>query len=261
MATMARSNDRDAVHALSHGPVPGSPTLTNPDMILPDYEIPDSPGDRLRSPLELWNDPNIGRMDFQLPPQNYGSGYMGPSTPIIYGNGTMLSDIGEVTEVESTVGPTSRRTSSRYSMNTDDGETYGAAIINRANYRASKMMGRNRTASIGSNSTITTQDHPANLTEFDDSVSVDDTNFQGDDEESMASSYVDGTASRAFVPTSFGKAQVNEQRYSTAYISERAEEILANAKRRLTVSSGSSGLDFFGPCTNCVVNHRQWREI
>ena len=114
MAATARASERDA-HGL-YGPVPGSPTLTNPDMILPDYEIPDSPGNRLHSPLELWNDPNIGRMDFQLPPQNYGAGAMGPSTPIIYGNGTMLSDIGEVTEVESTVGPGSRRTSSRYSL-------------------------------------------------------------------------------------------------------------------------------------------------
>lgn len=246
MAATARPNERDAAHGLSHGPVPGSPTLTNPDMILPDYEIPDSPGDRLHSTLELWNDPNIGRLDFQLPPQNFGSGAMGPSTPIIYGNGTMLSDIGEVTEVESTVGPTSRRTSSRYSMNTDDGETYGSSIINKANYRASKMLRRDRSASVGSNSTITTQDHRANVPDFDDSVSVDDSCFQGDDEESMASSYVDGAApARRVAPGAVRKAGDSDEPYSTAYISERAEEILANAKRRLTV--GSRLTDIFPP--------------
>lgn len=239
MATTARANvDHDASHGLSHGPVPGSPTLTNPDMILPDYEVPDSPRDRLQSPLELWNDPNIGRMDFQLPPQNYGSGPMGPHTPIIYGNGTMLSDIGEVTEVESTVGPTSRRTSSRYSMRTDDGETYGSSAIAKANYRASKILARQRSASVGSNSTITTQDHRTNVPDFDDSVSVGDSSFQGDDEESMASSYVEGTAPR----NSHRKGPVQtsndtgDEPYSTNYISERAEQILANAKRRLTVS-------------------------
>lgn len=232
-----RASDHDASHGMAHGPIPGSPTLTNPDMILPDYAVPDSPRDRLQSPLELWNDPNIGRMDFQLPPQNYGSQPIASNTPIIYGNGTMLSDIGEVTEVESTVGPTSRRTSSRYSMHTDDGETYGAAIINKANYRASKILARERSASVGSNSTITTLDFRAAAPEFDDSASVDDSNFQGDDEESMASSYVEGT-----VPQNGQRPGKNrtphrqgDEPYSTTYISERAEHILANAKRRLTV--------------------------
>lgn len=234
MATTARSLERDAPHNFSHGPVPGSPTLTNPDMILPDYELPDSPGKCSHSPPELWNDPNIGRLDFQLPSQNFGSGATGPSTPIIYGNGTMLSDIGEVTEVESTVGP-SRRTSSRYSMNTDDGETYGAAIINQANYRASKILGRDRSASVGSNSTITTQGYIKNEHDFEDSVSVDDSNFQGDDEESVVS-YVNGAAhAQRIALNTLRKAQGNQEPYSTAYISERAEEILANAKRRLTV--------------------------
>lgn len=221
-------------------------------MILPDYEIPDSPGDRLHSAhsaLELWNDPNIGRLDFQLPPQHYGPSAIGPSTPIIYGNGTMLSDIGEVTEVESTVGPTSRRTSSRYSMNTDDGETYGNSIINKANYSASKILARDRSASVGSNSTITTQGYRPHMPDFDDGVSVDDSNFQGDDEESLASSYVEGTVPvKRVADSTFRNSQSHDEPYSTAYISERAEEILANAKRRLTVGFCLDNLTYRPSC-------------
>lgn len=84
--------------------LPGSPTLTNPDMILPDYDDPMSP-DRSSSPLTMWKnnqfDLNNGHM--------YNTGSATPTTPIIYGNGTMLSDIGEVTEAESTIGPAKSR--------------------------------------------------------------------------------------------------------------------------------------------------------
>lgn len=238
MVASVHPNDHDGSHHVSYGPVPGSPTLTNPDMILPDYEVPDSPETHLPSPLEMWNDPNVAQLDFQLPPQNYGSRSIPPSTPIIYGNGTMLSDIGEVTEVESTVG-SYRRTSSRYSTQTIDGETCASsnAIVNKAYQRRTKEKARGRSSSMDSTSTITTQDQRANILDFDDSVSVDDSNFQGDDEESMASSYVEGAAPRsAQIGISRRTQDVSEERYSTTYISERAEQILANAKLRLTVS-------------------------
>lgn len=234
--TPRHQHARQQSGASSHGPVPGSPTLTNPDMILPDYEFPDSPQGRSPSPIRLWTDPNIDQMDFQLPQSQYGSQFVPTATPIIYGNGTMLSDIGEVTEVESTVGPASRRASSRYSAYTEN-ETFGpaAAITNKAYQRRSKMLGRERRSSIESTSTITTQDNRATFADFDDSVSVDDSSFQGDDEESMASSYVEGTAPR-HPRIEASKPEAGGGDYSTLYISNRAEQILANAKRRLTVS-------------------------
>ncbi|KAL6869866.1 hypothetical protein ACO1O0_001198 [Amphichorda felina] len=237
--TPRHQHARQQSGASSHGPVPGSPTLTNPDMILPDYEFPDSPQRRSPSPIRLWTDPNIDQMDFQLPQSQYGSQFAPTATPIIYGNGTMLSDIGEVTEVESTVGPASRRASSRYSAYTEN-ETFGtvAAISNKAYQRRSKMLGRERRSSIESTSTITTQDNRATFADFDDSVSVDDSSFQGDDEESMASSYVEGTAPR-HPRIEASKPEAGGGDYSTLYISNRAEQILANAKRRLTAMEGN----------------------
>jgi hypothetical protein len=236
-AGVTASHDGRQTGAPSHGPVPGSPTLTNPDMILPDYEMPDSP-QGLQSQSMAWRDPNLDQMDFQLPPSNtYRS--MPPATPIIYGNGTMLSDIGEVTEAESTVGPSSRRASSRYSGYTEN-ETFGpaATALSKLQQQRRSKMGRDRAVSIESTSTITTQDQRATFGDFDDSVSVDDSNFQGDDEESMASGYVEGTVPRS-ARIRAAKADEGDGQYSTAYISSQAEQILANAKRRLTV--GSSG--------------------
>lgn len=260
MATVSPNHDgRHHAPTPSHGygPVPGSPTLTNPDMILPDYEPPDSPEGRSPSPVLAWRDPNVDQMDFQLPPQDFKS--MPPTTPIIYGNGTMLSDIGEVTEVESTVGPSSRRVSSRYSNYTET-ETYGpsAGAVKNAVSRRSKIEERQRRSSIDSTSTITTQDQRAAFADFDDSVSVDDSNFQGDDEESMASSYVEGTAPQAQQARAPWQDEGEDDgdgdgddRYSTAYISNRAERILANAKRRLTVRFVSTRFipsPFLFPC-------------
>ena len=227
--------------AASHGPVPGSPTLTNPDMILPDYEFPDSPEGRSQSPSHmLWRNASVDQLDFQLPDSSsFGSKYASPTTPIIYGNGTMLSDIGEVTEVESTVGPASRRASSRYSAYTEN-ETFGPAVAvsNKVAQRRFKVAARDRERrySNDSSSTITTQDHRATFGDFDDSVSVGDSSFQGDDEESMASSYVEGTIPKTARIRESEMDQANGD-YSTSYISNRAEQILANAKRRLTVGS------------------------
>lgn len=225
---------------MSYRPMAGSPTLTNPDMILPDYDRADSPSDeRSRSPVMLWNNPQIGNMQFQLPPAQMS--YMAGTTPIIYGNGTMLSDIGEVTEVESVVGKGSRRPSSHLSVLSDD-----AAAL-----RSSPTMGipprfknktqavpRGRRSSLESTSTVTTQGQDGGeFADFDDVVSVDDVNFQGDDEESMASSYVEGTPAQEPNPVRRPERQPTEDRFSTSSLSDRAEQILANAKKRLSVGS------------------------
>ncbi|UNI14709.1 hypothetical protein JDV02_001310 [Purpureocillium takamizusanense] len=232
-----------------------SPTLTNPDMILPDYDDSESldddddddDDDDPLSPPALW------QHDAQSPCNDFGSfsrvGFgsvpLGPTTPIIYGNGTMLSDIGEVTEVESTVGTQSRQAMSRLSgLGGDDtplgsSPTMGNKVFKK---RSTQHAARERRFSSDSNSTINDHERAAAaFDDFDDSVSVDDSNFQGDDEESMASSYVDDSTalSPRLAARSAQGLSLNEDRFSTSSISKRAEQILANAKRRLTTMEGN----------------------
>jgi hypothetical protein len=243
--------------------LPASPTLTNPDMILPDYDRSDSPDPDLDRAEMMWKNTHISTSAPDMHhmfvatglagPRPYGpSGPITPTTPIIYGNGTMLSDIGEVTEVESTVGkpspartksairrPASPKRGSGSEAALRSSPTMGAAGMTKKKSKQSLKAKRERRSSIESNSTITTEDHTAAFADFDDSVSVGDSVFQGDDEESMASSYVEGTA--AVEPARLGVAKVENldrlSTYSTTSLSRRAEEILANAKRRLTVGA------------------------
>ncbi|SPQ19384.1 dffc3560-c60f-40ad-a336-590107e20f2c [Thermothielavioides terrestris] len=273
MAAMEAAN---AHYHNGHGqqsgpPLPASPTLTNPDMILPDYDdrsdSPDPDMNRASHPsLMMWKNahdsstagPDIHQMFVATGlagPRPYGpAGPVTPTTPIIYGNGTMLSDIGEVTEVESTVGKPSptrtksgiRRPGSPTRIGVNDvarrsSPTMGSSAVSKKKSKQSLTAKRERRGSMDSDSTITTQDHQGLFADFDDSVSVGDSVFQGDDEESMASSYVEGTA--AVEPARPGVAKPDNvdrlSTYSTTSLSRRAEEILANAKRRLTTMEGN----------------------
>ncbi|KAK4240640.1 hypothetical protein C8A03DRAFT_31237 [Achaetomium macrosporum] len=267
MAAMEAAN---AQYHNGHSQQPASPTLTNPDMILPDYDRSESPdpdlGRRAHSSLTMWNNAHITTPGPDMHhmfvatglagPRPYGPpGPVTPTTPIIYGNGTMLSDIGEVTEVESTAGKSSpartksaiRRPGSPKRANGSDtaglrsSPTMGATAMMKKRSKQSLKAKRERRSSIESDSTITTEDHGGAFADFDDSVSVGDSVFQGDDEESMASSYVEGTA--AIEPARLGVAKAeNLDRlsvYSTTSLSRRAEEILANAKKRLTTMEGN----------------------
>ena len=232
---------------MPYPPLPASPTLTNPDMILPDYDDIDlaSSPERSQSPLLMWKNTHVADMQFHMSQNGFPAGPVTPTTPIIYGNGTMLSDIGEVTEVESTVGKNSRPSSSRHSAGSFDGVGFRSSPTMgpfESMSKKAKSTGHERRSSVDSTSTIRTQDQAGLFADFDDSVSVDDSNFQGDDEESVAESYAENYADDASV-TSVRKARVvtlgegsglNENRYSTS-ISRRAEQILANAKKRLTV--------------------------
>lgn len=194
-------------------------------------------------------------------PHQYNNVYspITTTTPIIYGNGTMLSDIGEVTEAESTIGrpspPRNRHGASAPAvpstpLRVDDSEgdaalrsspTIGKSGALGGVKKRAKAAHRERRASNDSTSTITDHDQQTPkmvvFDDFDDTISVGDSVFQGDDEESVADSYVDD-ASLAGGPL-FSSALSNRdngQKYSTAQLSKRAEQILANAKRRLTVS-------------------------
>lgn len=254
--------------AASRPSMPGSPTLTNPDMILPDYERSPSPvgldDSMMHSPLLMWRGqhvdtaPGTAQSDYTAQAQQF-HGFSSvsaavPATPIIYGNGTMLSDIGEVTEAESTPGkpspPRYRRGGAAPAspgLRTVDSEGDAAGHLTPTTVRGStagsvkeraKAAQRERRSSIDSNSTITDdRDQPAVLQDFDDTVSVGDSVFQGDDEESMASSYADDTSlaeGPPLIPP--GLSREAGQKYTTAQLSRRAEQILANAKKRLTVS-------------------------
>jgi hypothetical protein len=216
-------------------PLPGSPTLTNPDMILPDYDDGAVSLDRSQSPLMMWRNTQTAEMGFDLSPAAFIAGPITPTTPIIYGNGTMLSDIGEVTEVESTCGPSRSRsgsTRSEIAMVTSTALSYEAV---KQRIKQSRMA-HQRQISVESNSTVTAHDQAGLFADFDDAVSIDDSNFQGDDEDSVADSYIDD----ASVQETISQAKElsfnpDEARYSTP-LSRKAEQILANAKRRLTVS-------------------------
>lgn len=224
-------------------PQPSSPTLTNPDMILPDYDEPEPQplASEIRNgDVPGWNNLTSDQQRFILDDDTpHANGYP-LTTPIIYGNGTMLSDIGEVTEVESNAGGPSRLTN-RSRLSDHDAALRSSPTMG-GSPRVKKQLGmsRERRSSMDSTSTITTHDKDQTFPDFDDAVSVDDSNFQGDDEESLASSFVDDTPLShqiSFRQIGALRQGQSNDRYSTSSISRRAEQILANAKRRLTVSS------------------------
>ncbi|KAI0545770.1 hypothetical protein F4679DRAFT_453321 [Xylaria curta] len=240
-----------------YSPSPASPTLTNPDMILPDlpdYDDGTDSLDRLQSPLLAWKNAHTTDMGFDLSPEAFTAGPITPTTPIIYGNGTMLSDIGEVTEVESTCGPTRSRsgsTRSEIAMVTSTALPY-EAIKQRIKQA---RMAHQRQMSVDSNSTVTAHETAGLFVDFDDTVSVDDSNFQGDDEDSVAESYVDDASALENIPSARELSlDPDEARYSTP-LSRRAEQILANAKRRLTTMEGNlnrARSSLYSPTTSSI---------
>ncbi|KAG5963061.1 hypothetical protein E4U58_003699 [Claviceps cyperi] len=229
-----------------HRPQPGSPTLTNPDMILPDY---DEPLEGLsHSSSTMWNDAQHLDAFNDFTSTGYKSGSPHPTTPIIYGNGTMLSDIGEVTEVESMAGYDPSRSSPRLA-GTHPGTGCSSMALRSSPTTCRKTLkkrpqitNRERRLSIESTSTTQTIDVPDGVFgDLDDSITVpDDTSFHGDDEESIASEFVDEKSrpirSARAMPSD---RALDEDQSSTKYISKRAEQILANAKRRLTAMEGN----------------------
>jgi hypothetical protein len=178
-------------------------------------------------------------MQFSIGP--HAMGPLTPTTPIIYGNGTMLSDIGEVTEAESTPGrklpgPAERRMR-KQAMNTPlrSSPTIGYdAMLKRA-----KSGTHERKISMESTSTVRSEGPSAELfKDFDDGVSVDDSVFQGDDEESVADSYSEEVIASETQRLARKESNIGreEDRNSSAALSRRAEQILLNAKKRLNVS-------------------------
>jgi hypothetical protein len=230
--------------------LPASPTLTNPDMILPygDYDsTPSPPQDPMRpeSPLDGWKGSRPGHMSFSIGPPGHvqiGIGPITPTTPIIYGNGTMLSDIGEVTEAESTPGRKPKQTHSRLAKGRDSPLRSSPTMGYVAAVKRSRIPNHHRSVSEESNSTVTSEGQPPAemFKDFDDGVSVDDSNFQGDDEESVVDDNYEEVlkVAQAKVITRKESRLIESEDMSTsAALSRRAEMILANAKKRLDVST------------------------
>ncbi|KAG6003972.1 hypothetical protein E4U21_001552 [Claviceps maximensis] len=257
MATHTRTTSGRFVHhddfgstAFLHRSQQGSPTLTNPDMILPDYDESEPlDEDVSHSQSAMWNNaqPVDAFHDFSSAVNGYMSGSLGLNTPIIYGNGTMLSDIGEVTEVESTVGYPPSRNSSRLSgtrSGTGDSNAPLRPSLNMARKTLKKrpqITNRERRLSIESTSTVQTIEvSDETFGDFDDSISGDDSSFHGDDEESIAEEFVNKKSismrNLQGPPSDYAP---DEDGSSTISISKRAEQILANAKRRLTAMEGN----------------------
>lgn len=234
-------------------PAPPSPTLTNPDMILPwsEYDsIHSLPLNRTQK-----NDSNGAWTGSDINPKLDESGYIGmaigpssPVTPIIYGNGTMLSDIGEVTEVESTPAkrvkaPPAGQRKIQIQANNHNSPIQSSPTIGLydTEIKKSRFGNHRRQVSVDSTSTIRTADEQNAEVCFDDfdDVSVDESGFGGDDEESVADDAYDhhvAVAQAALVARKDSVRKIMAEDSSSAALSRRAELILANAKKRLDVS-------------------------
>ena len=232
---------------MAYPSLPASPTLTNPDMILPygEYDSEPSPPQNAYEPEDdNWRSSRSSGMQFSIGPPHAPLGTITPTTPIIYGNGTMLSDIGEVTEAESTPGRKLPGPAERRMLKQQVQAAAGFRSSPTLGYHAiaakrSKNLAHERKVSLESNSTVTSEAPGAELfKDFDDGVSVDDSVFQGDDEESVADSYTEEVIASETQRLSRREGNIGqeEDQNSSAALSRRAEQILLNAKKRLNVS-------------------------
>ncbi|KIN01920.1 hypothetical protein OIDMADRAFT_161591 [Oidiodendron maius Zn] len=227
--------------------LPASPTLTNPDMILPYGEYDSTPSPSRRSYRQdadddEWGDSATSSMPFSIGPPRASLGSVTPITPIIYGNGTMLSDIGEVTEVESTPGRKLPGPAERRLLKQAQGPLRSNSPASHGGTQRVKTGLHGRKVSMESTSTVTEEPQSTELfKDFDDSVSVDDSNFQGDDEGSIADSYTEEVVAMEIqrlskLENSLGR---DDDPNSSAALSRRAEQILLNAKKRLNNMEGN----------------------
>lgn len=227
--------------------LPASPTLTNPDMILPYGEYDSTPPSRRSYRQDAdddeWGDSATSSMPFSIGPPRASLGSVTPITPIIYGNGTMLSDIGEVTEVESTPGRKLPGPAERRLLKQAQGPLRSNSTASHGGTQRVRTGLHGRKVSMESTSTVTEEPQSTELfKDFDDSVSVDDSNFQGDDEGSIADSYSEEVVAMEIqrlskLENSLGR---DDDPNSSAALSRRAEQILLNAKKRLNVGPNKS---------------------
>ena len=153
----------------------------------------------------------------------------------------MLSDIGEVTEAESTPGRKLPGPAERRLLKQAQGALRSNSAAGNGAAKRVRPAVHGRKVSQESASTVTEEPHNTEIfNDFDDSVSVDDSNFQGDDEGSIADSYSEEVVAMEIerlskLEHSLGK---DDDPNSSAALSRRAEQILLNAKKRLNVRIG-----------------------
>jgi hypothetical protein len=213
---------------------PASPTLTNPDMILPYGEYDDDISSEHKS--EPWKTSRPSSIKLPIGANAHADyGQISPVTPIMYGNGTTLSDIVEVSEFEGTPvkGRTPRLDGTGFDLPFRSSPTVGYEAVSK---RAKKGT-HQRTVSTESTSTITTVEAAEMAYATDEAASHADSSFQGDDKQSLADTYSVITSSTRGAYGMKGDAILgNEEALTSAALSKRAEMILANAKKRLHVS-------------------------
>lgn len=150
----------------------------------------------------------------------------------------MLSDIGEVTEAESTPGRRLPGPAERRMLKQARSPLRSGSSAAHRGPRRVKPESHGRKVSPEPPSAATEEQQSAVLFgDLDDCVSVDDSNFQGDDEGSVADSYSEEVV--AMEIQRLAKLEDSLDRdddpNSSAALSRRAEQILLNAKKRLNV--------------------------
>lgn len=214
-----------------------APTLTNPDMILPHKEPENS------TSMDLWSDNSnteqLSSNDFKI---SSDLGLIISRTPFVYGAGTTLSDIGEVTEAENT--PSRRNSASKDKKVTRPSYGISSRKLSLSNgsesYRKRVDLESHRRQISNESAASVTSNSQSNFIfkDFKDDVSVDDSVFQGDDEESILNSDSDETVAPDKRDSWKRDSWKDWDKYdldecSSAALSRKAEQILQNAKKRL----------------------------
>lgn len=241
-------------------PLTVSPTLTNPDMILPYSDEETSVS------TSSWKS-NRNGFGYDTNDNNFSpaASLITPRTPIFYGTGTILSDIGEVTEAEGTpIGQKNETVEKRITRHPQYHSPIRSSPKNthEAFRERAKTESHRRHMSNQSMSTVATDETCAHIFKhIEEDSTFDDISFQGDDEESaLDTDSDDTTSSEVHRPwKECIKFDMNDQ--SSSALSRRAERILLNAKRRLNAMEGNlnrartSILEWQDSCTVSMDNN------
>ncbi|KAE8549537.1 hypothetical protein EYB25_008059 [Talaromyces marneffei] len=214
------TKQRNVAHRNDAPPeIPPSPTLTNPDMILPDD------GERQSStpspPFQLTpSDPRMLQNGLQQQNGYYpsnGSNYRAPRSRWTYeghAHGRPLSDIGE-----------------------EDSQQSSPAYASR--YTAQPHQEKSDADSVGSGSTISAGSQRQLNLNPEGIRGGNDSGFNSRRSSYASQSSIDRERAQASNALVSGSSQQAEEESSSAILSSEAERILENAKRRLTLMEGN----------------------
>lgn len=218
------TKQRNTIHRSDVPPeIPPSPTLTNPDMILPDD------GERQSStpspPFQLTpSDPHMLQNGVQQANGYYpsnGSTYRAPRPRWTYEGhapGRPLSDIGEEDFQPSSPAFAGRYTTTQPQQEKSDSDSVGSG------------------STIGAGSQRQLNLNP------EESRGGNDSGFNSRRSSYASQSSIDRERAQASDALVSGSSQQTEEESSSAILSSEAERILENAKRRLTVSNALRAL-------------------